>query len=800
MQIFKINKNAIKISSKACVYKTDKFIKQTQGILYADFILKYIYNAIIEDVLKDKFNLTSNQAILATTLDNQNKFFIKLGKQLGAQLNKADVVFYKYLGKEKKGRNSDKRFYNIVNSSNNFVEFSIKVINDDCEDKFNKLYIIANSDEVNMPLLNKNQEKIVKMEDNNVLVQGVAGSGKTNICIDKIVYGACRHYLGKTLYSTYSHSLLLETKKKVELLNRNIKAFIEKDKKGEVVYLDSNKKDAIEKYLGIYLNASFDNYLYELEQISQYLYEKVDYKLIENFIKDSKDKTIADEQYFIKKYIPSIKNYNLRANLEKLKHLSFEIIYKEIYGIIFGTFYNNNIDANMANSEYVELRKDSFTSSEANTIYMLAMDYNSRLKQNGILDNNIISRQLLNKINEIEKYSIVILDEVQDFTQVNLNFFKNITLKLFCVGDVLQMINPTYFSFAYLKRLMFKENLSSVIELKHNYRNSKKIERLIDSLSQLNIEQFGTHSFVIRGESIDSDVFTNAIYVNDGNLLNLLNKSIFYEFTIVVATQKKKEELLKIMPKQEILTVSEIKGLERTNIILYDILSDNSEKWNMLQRNIINKKKAEENSIFRYYFNLFYVGISRAKQNLFVVERKHIDLFDSYFKNGFEIARPNKAIEIINKVIKTIDIDEIELQKRIDEFIKLEQFDNARFNAEKLPDEKEKELQLLRISIFEKYVRKNEFKKAGIEFWKQGLFDDAKMQFVLSHDDKLIELIDACINSNGQKLEYDIVQFLPDVSENVDAVELIFDTLSGDVKNLKEKQSEIHKNIKNMKR
>lgn len=37
---------------------------------------------------------------------------------------------------------------------------------------------------------------------------------------------------------------------------------------------------------------------------------------------------------------------------------------------------------------------------------------------------------------------------------------------MFCVGDALQMINPSYFSFAYLKKLMYDEDLTSVAETK----------------------------------------------------------------------------------------------------------------------------------------------------------------------------------------------------------------------------------------------------------------------------------------------------------------------------------------------
>ena len=63
----------------------------------------------------------------------------------------------------------------------------------------------------------------------------------------------------------------------------------------------------------------------------------------------------------------------------------------------------------------------------------------------------------------------VVIDEVQDFSQVNLILFKEIALKIFCAGDALQMINPSYFSFRYLKNLLFEKDVMSVLELKNNF-------------------------------------------------------------------------------------------------------------------------------------------------------------------------------------------------------------------------------------------------------------------------------------------------------------------------------------------
>jgi len=79
-----------------------------------------------------------------------------------------------------------------------------------------KLYFVKTSEYVNFPLLNLKQQELIQIENQNVLVQGVAGSGKTNVCTNKIIWTSSRNYSGKILYTTFSRGLLIDTKNKIE--------------------------------------------------------------------------------------------------------------------------------------------------------------------------------------------------------------------------------------------------------------------------------------------------------------------------------------------------------------------------------------------------------------------------------------------------------------------------------------------------------------------------------------------------------------------------------------------------------
>ena len=786
-----IDSNLTILSDQSRIFKTELFIKQTKGLKGVDRFLEKISDGILLSL--DKKQIDLNDAYIITLMEGQNSIFFKFGKAvLNQKCKDADIVFYKFITKDEI-KNEDRRLVRAIQKEN--ISISIKKIQDLEKEAFSKLYILSNEDRVNLPLLNKEQEELVTKENDNIIIQGVAGSGKTNICIDRIVYAAARRYRGKILYSTYSHALLQDTKNKVSLFNSNIKDFAQKLKDKKVQFIGKNKKVAIENRLGIWLDVDAEeNIIKALQDISTYLETKVDYMLIEdlyNSIQKS-NKEFDNEKEFVNTYLKNIKNYNLKSNIDKISHISYEVIYKEIYGLIFGYAKDGTLDI-ISLDEYIDLRKESFTKQVATIIYMIAKDYQKYQEQKGIIDNNIASRYILSKANSIDKYSLCVLDEVQDFTQINLNMFKSISYKMFCVGDALQMINPAYFSFAYLKRLMFENNYINVTELKNNYRNSKKIEKIVDNLSELNIEQFGTHSFVLRGKSVDDDMLAKVIYVNDGNFQETIKNKAYSDVSIVVGSKEKKQELRKILPKQEILTISEIKGLERNFVILLDILSDNYQKWDVLRRTIISKKKAEENSVYRYYFNLFYVGLTRAKQNLFVIEKKQIELFKDFFNQNFESLGNKAAFDLLESIASKVDLDRDEIIERIEEFIKREQYDNARVLLDRL-DKDDARLQGAKIDIYEKYVSKDKNREAGVELWKAGLLNDAKEQFRISHDEKLIDLIDAC-ETNGSNLEYDIVEFFDEVKDNDIARQLILDTLKEDLDKLKNDQNKIINSI-----
>ena len=779
-----ININSAYIEEDASVYKTDTFVKQSSYAFGVDDVLDIIGESLIKNY-KDIISLygEGNQFECQTDIGNHIfKFAVNVNT-----MNPKDIVFFEYIGSDI--HRSDKRFINLVRDNFNITVRRIK----EKDIAFKKIYTLSFADGVNFPYLNREQRNIVTLAEGSVLVQGVAGSGKTNICIDRIVYAACMGYKGKILYSTYSRGLLIETKNKVISFENRIAKMINL-LENNAVQIKGNKVKAIANKLGIWITVQDEKHiLTNLKEILAFLTENVDYLLISDIYSAVSGKTceIADEQYFIKNYVGDLKNYYLAANLNKIKNLSYEIIYKEIYGMIEGS------QKTITEDEYISKRVNSFSRFEAQTIYAIAQDYIKHLVKNNLQDNNTLSNYLLADASLEKKYISVILDEVQDFTEINLELFKYLSIKMFCVGDALQMINPSYFSFAYLKRLMYEDGIIDVKELKNNYRNTAKLEEIIESLNTINVSQFGTHSFVLNGQSIDTNVPTIAIY-SDGSFINEAKKIDTTNSTFIVASNSKKEELRKTLPKAEILTVSDIKGMERDTIVLLDVLSDNIDKWDKLYRDKVDRKTADENSAYRYWFNLVYVGISRAKRNLFIVERKSVKLFESFLKENFIFMPSNKAVDKLEAIIGKASIDDNEIMQRINQFLSQGQYDNARYASDNLSTLEESKLQRKRIDIHETDVKKGDYTTAGIRLWEIGLLDEAKEFFMLANAPELCNLVDVLQGDNA-KLDASVVKYYTQLQDSEVARKIIVDTLNRDISALKAEQIEIAQKIKEIK-
>ena len=647
------------------------------------------------------------------------------------------------------------------------------------------------SAEVNLPLLDAAQKAIVTTEGKNLLVQGIAGSGKTNLCIDKILFAAASGYGGKTLYSTYSRGLLLDVRHKVEAYLASLKECIRAYDEGKAVLGDASETLAVSRLIGVELSSS-EPVAAQLSRIAEYLENKVDYLLLEDiFRKELGDLPAATESDF-KAFLKGLKNYNLLQRRKKFDIVD-EVLYKEIYGFVFG----KAVEKPLSKEEYVLERRGAFSRPEAEFIFDFAEAYRADVAAKGLMDLNLSCAVI--KAPAVPVYSLAILDEVQDFTEVQLAFFRALAVKLFCVGDASQMVNPAYFSFARLKDLLYKKDVTDVEELNYNYRNSPEIAGVVAALSDLNRATFGVHGFVLSAEAVASEAGAFAVAFPTADFAKRVAGEKTDNFTVVVANGAEKDRLRALLPQKEILTVSEIKGLERDTVVLYNVLTSNEDKFRKLLRTEIDRKTADENSLYRYYFNLFYVGVSRARRHLFVAEDRTPAQFNDFFKQNFRALTTAEAAVKLRDTVGSTLVDQEEHKRRAEEFARLGQYDNATHAANNLINDKEREKTLLDVTLWRDCISRGDYVGAGVAYWEHGYLKEAKEYFALGGETDLSDLLDAASGGTDEKLDYRILRHYDKFKNHPAAMKIILSLMQRDVAAIKEGTKEVSRKLKHSK-
>jgi len=299
-------------------------------------------------------------------------------------------------------------------------------------------------------------QAVTSEEDKHLLVLAGAGSGKTRVIIERIKY----------------------------LLNKDIKP-------SDIAVMTFTKKAALEmqeRIGGVALKSKHDSlfagtfHSFALEMINSYKY----------FEKDA-DKRIIDRddqiwlaQICLKELnLPSYLANNIISYISYAKNIMLPI---EKY---IRKFYPKKDDYKMALKacKLYETKKVSSKYLDYDDLMVHFLD---------VIDNNKTARDKI-----CSRYKYLLVDEMQDTNplqwQILMNYAKYI--KLFCVGDDAQSIYA--FRGADFKNIhSFTKRLqpSEVIKLVNNYRSTKEILDLSNTLLKRSVLKYDKKLIAIRGE------------------------------------------------------------------------------------------------------------------------------------------------------------------------------------------------------------------------------------------------------------------------------------------------------------
>ena len=522
-------------------------------------------------------------------VNNGDRIFFSLDRRQDEEEKITFILYSTHDGGVRKGKKAqikDVREFDIDRSE--FVEESFEipqevyldynqVISYEVKDDGEFIKISDSKNKYFYYYLNDEQYDALK-ENTPLLVAGSAGSGKSTITIRKIL---------------------------------NLEEYREVYGVKKIAYFTGNKllKESIEEQYNLFREK-------DTEKITEFYTPREFYKKV---LKVDTRKIVRLKKFkeFLAFSFPDRK---------KMKIEDFNI-YFEIMGILKGLMFDkkpDNWNRDMTKKlipfdEYTSLNKSYSLLSfeEKEFIYRIAEKYEEWKSENDLYDMNDLA---VKSINSNIKYDFLVVDEIQDFTEVEIYFMASLIknpVNILLAGDIHQMINFNSFSFERLRNYYFTKNIrNQEVILSKNYRNSKDIVELANFLTDLRKEYIGNLGVKDYKENFIVDKGKITLMKPDYELLKNIQKDV--KFAILVSSKEEKYNLDRFSDvHMRVFSIDEIKGLEYDNVICLNLATTNLFAWKKIFNGEVKRDQR-----YRKYFNLFYVGITRCKKNLIIMEDK----------------------------------------------------------------------------------------------------------------------------------------------------------------------------------
>lgn len=344
----------------------------------------------------------------------------------------------------------------------------------------------------------------------------------------------------------------------------------------------------------------------------------------------------------LKKFIA--KNKNVQRVLKEYG-LEPDELWTEIREVI-----RNASKTELSLEEYKKLDEaDSLVNLAAREdVYGCYEAYKQWLEEKKYFDNN---ESVLSSAN---KFDFVVVDEIQDYTELQIYLISRLTNKrrIILVGDSKQIVNPTVFNERKLIDL-FKDSDNGIAlnieRLDQNFRCQKEVVSVANKVVKTRREKIGAQKHDVEESGVRDGEKPLCLTWNENNVKKMLGELLKYpSVALLVPNGEIRDRIIKLYGEDEyrnaqnslIYTIAEIKGMEYRYVVSCDVLSAYDRMW----QNIMNDN-ANRTTRYRYYFNLFYVSITRAQEFLCVMEENKNNPFYSELVSTENLLRSEDAFD-----------------------------------------------------------------------------------------------------------------------------------------------------------
>ncbi|MDY6934187.1 MAG: 3'-5' exonuclease [Spirochaetota bacterium] len=290
-------------------------------------------------------------------------------------------------------------------------------------------------------------------------------------------------------------------------------------------------------------------------------------------------------------------------------------------------------------NEYISLGKKRAPNFiyDRGDIYTIAKYYQDKLCDEGLWDEIDLCKDVIGLIDRYPNsfnYDLVVCDEAQDFTDIQTFLIFRLAKdcnNIVFAGDPKQIINPSGFRWEEVKSRFYERGVHApdVVNLRLNFRSVGNIIRLSNSLLDLKQRLIGISSNELKEDWKFNGIPPLLIYnINENEIIAKIKITIA-GMIILVRDEMEQNRLKEIIGTELIFTINEAKGLEFDSVFIWKFISD--KKSLDIWRKIKNEHLVDNIHYphIRHEINMFYVAITRARNNLIFYDGEHpSDIWD----------------------------------------------------------------------------------------------------------------------------------------------------------------------------
>lgn len=338
-----------------------------------------------------------------------------------------------------------------------------------------------------------------------------------------------------------------------------------------------------------------------------------------------------------------------RQALRLLGDLDAQALFEEFRGVI-----GAQPGGPLSLADYLALgtRQSLLSTAQREVAHGLFQRYRAGLDEAGLYDSNLVAHawrtQIAAKADPI--YDLVVIDEVQDLTPVQLALVLALLKKpgqfILC-GDSHQIVHPNFFSWSALKSLFWQGLAGDAAErtigqplqvLQANFRNTRAVTDLANRLLKIKQARFGSvdreSNFLVRSTAgqAGSVTLVSAKEAAVKALDAATRQSA--QHAVIVLRDDDKPAARERFHTPLVFSVHEAKGLEYPHVLLMGLVSGQRQAYAEvcegvteadLQADELDYRRAKDKAdksleLYKFYVNALYVAMTRAVQTLTLVE------------------------------------------------------------------------------------------------------------------------------------------------------------------------------------